>query len=264
MADWQQRYGQWALVLGAAEGIGAAFCRALAREGMHLIMVDVLADKVAKLATEIEREFAVETRVTVQDLSDRAAVASVMSPVTAVDCRLMVYNAAYGPVRPFLDNSADQLDYHLAVNCRTPLHLCHAFVSRIRGKAPGGIILMSSLAGLWGTQLVAAYGATKAFDWNLAEALHYELAPYDIDVLACCAGATATPNYLGTRPKYGRLRPSIADPSQVAAEALGALGYRSLHVVGRANRLTQWLLQRLLPRRLAAGLMNRTMGQMYS
>ena len=81
----------------------------------------------------------------------------------------------YGPVMPFLDNSEDDLDLYIDVNCRTLLHLTHRFAGHLKTGRSGGIVLMSSLAGLWGTGLVAPYGASKAFDYNLAEALHYEL-----------------------------------------------------------------------------------------
>ncbi len=73
----------------------------------------------------------------------------------------------------------------------------------IEKNKSGGIILMSSLAGLLGMQLIAPYASSKAFAWNLAEALFHELKPNNIDVMACIAGATATEAYLKTNPKYG-------------------------------------------------------------
>jgi short-subunit dehydrogenase len=123
---------------------------------------------------------------------------------------------------------------------------------------------MSSLAGLWGTALVAPYGATKAFDFNLAEALHHELKDKGIDVMACCAGATDTPNYRATKPNYGFLRPPISSPSEVAEAALSRLGKSALFIPGFYNQLTYFLFSRILGRSAGVGVMNRTMKKMYS
>lgn len=123
---------------------------------------------------------------------------------------------------------------------------------------------MSSLAGLIGMQLVTPYAATKAFAWNLAEALHHELKPYKIDVMACIAGATATPAYLKTNPKYGWPKPAVMQPEDVAETALKNLGRKTLFIPGVANRFNYFILTRLLPRKIAASIANKTMGGMYA
>jgi short-subunit dehydrogenase len=112
-------------------------------------------------------------------------------------------------------------------------------------------------------QLVAPYAATKAFAWNLAEALHHELKPKNIDVMACVAGATATSAYLKTNPKHGLIKPQVMKPDTVAEAALKKLGKKTLFIPGYSNRLNYFILTRLLPRKLAASLANKTMGKMY-
>ena len=123
---------------------------------------------------------------------------------------------------------------------------------------------MSSLAGLIGMQLVASYAATKAFAWNLAEALHHELKPYGIDVMACIAGATSTPAYLNTHPKYGKIKPLIMSPEAVSEEAIKKLGKKARHITGFSNRMNYFILTRLLPRKMASSLANNVMKKMYA
>jgi short-subunit dehydrogenase len=123
---------------------------------------------------------------------------------------------------------------------------------------------MSSLAGLIGMQLVAPYAATKAFTWNLAEALHYELKQYNIDIMACIAGATATPAYLETLPQYGLIKPAVMKPDKVAEEALINLGRKTLFIPGLSNRISYFLLTRVLPRKVASAITNGTMRKLYS
>ena len=186
------------------------------------------------------------------------------SGAAGLDCRLLIYNAAHSRVKPFLQASMAELDTYIDVNCRTPLKLVHGFGSLLTASGrQGGILLMSSLAGLIGMQLVAPYAATKAYTWNLAEALHHEWNGSQIDIMACIAGATATPAYLSTKPEYGWFKPSVLDPDKVAAGALNKLGKKTRYIPGFSNRLNYFILTRLMPRRTAAGIANRTMEKMY-
>jgi uncharacterized protein len=264
MIDYLERFGQWGMVAGAAEGLGAAFCEELASKGMNIVMVDFNENGMESLAGKLEKTFNIRTKRLVLDLAVSNAPEQCMKAMNDVDCRLLVYNAAYSRVKPFLSSDTAELDLYIGVNARTPLKLVYYFAHKLKAsKNSGGILLMSSLAGLWGTRLVATYSGTKAFNLLLAEALSHELKPYRIDVSACCAGATATPGYLGTNPTYGFIRPSVMDPGRVASVALKKLGKKILIVPGFSNKMTYFLLTRILPRSLAAALVNRTMGRTY-
>lgn len=265
MTDFLMRYGQWGLVAGAAEGIGAAFCGDLARKGMNVIMVDVKAIEMESLAKRLETTFKIQTRRILIDLAEEDSPERCMEVVKETGCRLLIYNAAYSRVKSFLSANPTELDLYINVNARTPLKLVYAFSNKLKAdKNPGGILLMSSLAGLWGTSLVAAYSGTKAFNLLLAEALSHEFKPYEIDISACCAGATATPGYLGTNPVYGLIKPYVMKPGRVAEIAISQLGKRTVIIPGFSNRLTYFLLTRILPRSIAAALVNRTMDRTYN
>ena len=259
-----KKYGTWSLVAGAAEGIGEAHCRNLAQQGMNILLVDSQKEKLTELSNELASTYSVQARPIHADLSQKEAAGTLMREVQAYDCRLLIINAAYGPVKNFISNTTEELDLYIDLNARTPLHLAHSFAKILKkNQKNGGIILMSSLAGLWGTQLVAPYSATKAFDFNLAEALHHELKPDGIDVLACCPGATKTPGYLSSNPKYGLLKPSVMEPDAVAKGALRKLGRGSFYIPGWSNKMTFFLFSRIFPTRWSAGIFNKTMRQMY-
>ena len=265
MTDFIKRFGQWGMVAGAAEGIGAAFCEELARKGLNVIMVDINTTEMESLALRLETTFKIQTRSLSIDLGEEYSPERCMEVVKETGCRLLVYNAAYSRVKPFLSADPAELDLYINVNARTPLKLVYSFANKLKeDKNPGGILLMSSLAGLWGTRLVAAYSGTKAFNLLLAEALSHELAPFDIDVGACCAGATATPGYLGTNPVYGLIKPHVMKPGRVAEIAISQLSKRTVIIPGFSNRVTYFLLTRVLSRRMAAALVNRTMGRTYN
>jgi short-subunit dehydrogenase len=125
-------------------------------------------------------------------------------------------------------------------------------------------VLMSSLSATQGSPLIANYAATKAYNLVLAEGLWDELRACGVDVLACCAGATTTPNYLASAPRRGAGTRSAISPQVVVAETLAALGKRPSVIPGRFNRLAAFLMRRLLPRRTTITIMGRTMREMYS
>ena len=164
-----------------------------------------------------------------------------------------------------MEYSQEDLDCYMEVNARMPARLVHGLVSSHAGNSrqKKGIILMASMAGLWGSGLLAPYGATKAYNIVLAEALHYELKSEGFDVMACVAGPTSTPAYLATHPHYGRLPIHVMTPQQVAEGALGSLGKRAFYIPGWRNRLNYFLLTRILPRRITARLFNRATGNLY-
>ena len=112
----------------------------------------------------------------------------------------------------------------------------------------GGLILMSSLAGLQGVPGLAMYSASKAFLITLAEALWAENRRSGVDVIACCAGAVTTPGY---QQAARRAAPGATAPEHVATVALDALGHGFRVVPGPLNRVSTVALQRLLPKRAA-------------
>ena len=264
MIDFLKRFGQWGMVAGAAEGIGAAFCEELAMRGMNVIMVDVQGPEMEAFAVRLEKSYNVMVNRHLIDLSAQDAPDQCMQAMEGLDCRLLVYNAAYSRVKPFLAASPEELDLYINVNTRTPEHLVYLFANRLKnGHQSGGILLMASLAGIWGSKFVAAYSATKAFNMRLAEALSFEFRPYHIDICAVCAGATATPGYLGTNPAGGFPGPNVMQPGRVASIAMKKIGKKTIIIPGTGNRFNYFLLTRILPRSLSVRMVNFVMGRTY-
>ncbi|MEI6456829.1 MAG: SDR family NAD(P)-dependent oxidoreductase [bacterium] len=264
MDPFSKEYGEWALVAGAAEGIGAAFCEALAARKMNLAMVDIRGAFLHETAERIGKSFGVQTRCLVQDLAEKEAWIECLKFLGLLDCRLLVYVPAYSPVKFFLKNSSEEIDRYIHLNSLTPLHLVHALTERMREKGSGGIILMSSLAGLIGPKFVAPYAATKAFNIVLAESLFHELRSSGIAITACCAGPTSTPTYWSSLPDNQKTTPDVMEPGRVAEYALQNLGKKAVCIPGRKNRFFYFILLRILPRPVASRLVSLEMGKMYN
>lgn len=151
-----------------------------------------------------------------------------------------------------------------AVNILTPLSLLHYFGGKMVERRRGGIVIMSSIAGFQGSGYLATYAATKAFGRVLAEGLWYEWRRLGVDVIACCAGATATPNYLNTRPgKASWLEPAPQLPEQVAEECLKRIGTTPSFVSGAANRFVSFLMRHVFSLKKSVTMMGDGMRKMY-
>jgi short-subunit dehydrogenase len=213
-----ERYGPWAVVAGASEGVGASFARELGVRGVNVVLV---ARRAAALA-EVAATVATQARTVVLDLSAPDA-ADVLAAATAdLDVGLLVYNAGADPyMSQLLEQRVEVWQAMLARNCTTVLGAAHSFGGRLVARGTGGIVLVTSGAAWAGAARLATYGATKAFDLLLAESLWAELAPHGIDVVAAILGATDTPAL--RRLLDGREMQDLADADEVARDVLDHL-----------------------------------------
>jgi len=257
-----EKYGKWACVAGAAEGLGKAFAEGLAKRGFHLILIDHKKEVLADTTVTLQNRYQVEITSLSLELGNRDSIEPIIKSMNEKACRFLVYNAAYGPVKPFLSNTTEELDFYLKVNMETPIQLIHK-LTQIHDKAPLGIMLVSSLAGWRGTQLVVPYAATKAWTWNLAEGLYYEFQDTNLAISVCCPGGTDTPNFQSTNPKMTLFSPKAMSPEKVADEALRKFGKKLFIFPGFSNKLAHFILNRVLPRKIASGIHNHTMKKLY-
>lgn len=263
MSDFVARYGPWALVAGASVGLGAAYAEALAAHGLSLVLVARGEGPLRELAGRLRRRYGVQVRTTGLDLARADLLPAVREVTAGLEVGLLVYNAAYACIGPLLDQPVDALLRVVDVNCRAPLVLAHEYGRGMRRRGRGGIVLMSSMAGSQGSGLLAAYNASKAFNLVLAEGLWDELREGGVDVVACRAGATRTPNYTGSLPPGNPGAGPVMEPAAVVEATLAALGRGPSVMPGWYNRAADVLMGRLLPRRIAVRLMGRTVRRLY-
>ncbi|VDN11147.1 unnamed protein product [Dibothriocephalus latus] len=87
--------GEWAFVTGAAAGIGLAFCKELAKEGLKILMVDMNGPKLKSPAKEVEEAFGVETRTPKLDLSNVENVGEIRDTINALSSVACFVNNAF-------------------------------------------------------------------------------------------------------------------------------------------------------------------------
>jgi len=239
------RYGPWALVAGASDGIGASFSRALAARGLNVVLLARRPVLLEGLAAELSREHGVLTRALAVDLTSPGLHAAVAEGTRDLEIGLLVCNAALSLISGFLELELADVLRSVDLNVRAPLVLAHLLGRRMAERGRGGVVWMSSVAGMIGAPYSATYAGSKAFALGFGDSLWAELEPRGVDVVTCAAGPTETPTYAQVRTSSF---PPAMNPDDVARTALGALGRRPRVVPGLLNRLTPWLLAPL-PRR---------------
>jgi short-subunit dehydrogenase len=248
--DFARRYGPRAIVSGGANGIGAEYCRQVAATGIDLVILDRDEPALRALAGELRAApAAVDVTTAVVDLGAPAdrLLADIERVVGDLDIGLLVANAAWSPVGPFVETDLGALLTAIDINCRAPMVLAHEFGRRLAARGRGGIIIMSSLAAETGAANVALYSATKAFDLVLAEGLWYELRDLGVDVVAIRPGSTRTPGWQSSQPASGELK-GVMEPADVVRDALAALGITPSTPAGVSNRAAEAAFRRMTRR----------------
>ena len=246
----RERYGEWALVTGASAGIGEAFARALAREGMSVVLTARRGDRLAGLASELEKTFSVQTRVVEEDLANAEGAERVARAVSDLPIAVLVNNAGFGAAGRFDKLQAERLRDMVTVNCVAPMLLARRILPRMQERGGGAVIFTGSVAGRQPLPLHSVYSATKAFEQLLGEALYVEQRRFGIDVLVVEPGSTDTEFHAvaGELPHEGE------SPEAVVETALEALGRQPSVVSGWWNWLRANASQRLAPRSLVVHL----------
>jgi short-subunit dehydrogenase len=252
VAGFGERFGPWALVTGAANGIGRAITDALLERGLMVAAVDVDAAALGALESEARGR----VRSVPCDLSEPEFLPGVEQAVADLEIGLLVNNA--GVSRPhgrFHESSLAGELLVLHVNCRASLVLTRTFVPPMVERGRGGVVFLSSMSAFQGSPFAANYAGTKAWGLQMAEAMEFELTGTGVSVLAVAAGATDTEVMREFREASGRPM-SLMDPRRVAQVTLDRLPRGGVVVPGAVNRLSAGLL-RALPRRWAAAMVGR-------
>jgi short-subunit dehydrogenase len=252
-----QRYGRWAVVTGATDGIGLAFAEALAARGLDLVLVARRAGRLDEVSARLGQAHGVRRVPVAVDLSSGDALGRIDAATAPLDVGLLVAAAGFGTSGPLVESDPAEEAGMVAVNCTAVLGQAWLFGRRFVARGRGGIVLMSSLLAFHGTPRAANYAATKAYVQSLAEGLRAELAPAGVDVIASAPGPVAS----GFGARAGMRMTRAQDAASVARGTLDALGARGTVRPGALSKLLGWSIS-TAPRPLRVRIMGGIMGRM--
>ena len=244
---------RWTLVTGASSGLGVEIARTLARDhGGNVLLVARRRDRLEALCEELRSRHGVRAACIVADLSRPEDVERVFTEATHErEIHGVILNAGVSYWGDALKLDWNEFQAMLDTNVTSLVRLSNLFVRHLveRGTR-GGLMLVSSVAGLIPVPYQAAYSGTKAFVTSYGQALTQELRPMGVSVTVFAPGGISTElldrTGLSNRFKSGDL--GMMTAPECAAHAVRAFMQRKeLYVPGLINQ-TLTLAAKLLPR----------------
>jgi hypothetical protein len=254
----------YALITGAAKGIGKAIARELARKGYNLMLVDKDRKQLLKTEEEIESEFKVTVHVLPLDLTARYAMESLQNWTGSHNSQLtiVVNNAGYGLGGAFEEMLLeDQLNI-IDLNIKVQVSICHAYLPVLRKQPKAYLLNVSSTTAFQTVPYLNIYAATKVFVLSFTRGLRYELRKTPVSVSCLIPGSTDT--YVEYWTKMGSSVKKKAVICNMSHAEVGKIAVRGLFK-GQAEIIPGFKnkLRGFLPRFFPKGLAERIAGNIY-
>lgn len=182
-----------ALVTGGSGGIGAAICKRLARDGLHVIVhANRSLDKAAAVVAEIAA-IGGSAEAVAFDVTDRAATAAALATLLeAGSIQILVNNAGIHADAVFPGMSGEQWDSVVDVSLNGFFNVTQPLTMPMIRTRWGRIITISSIAGITGNRGQVNYSAAKGALHAASKSLALELASRNVTVNAVAPGIIAT------------------------------------------------------------------------
>jgi uncharacterized protein len=179
---------QTALITGASSGLGAEFARQLAARGYNLVLTARRTDRLLQLAADLHARFSLEALIHPADLSKQPEIEALASLITGLPrLDLLINNAGFGTVGRFYRIDPEKEFAMLNVHMVAPVMLTRAALPGMLSRDYGGIINVSSMAGLIPIRNVL-YHSSKAFLISFSEILRRECYGTHVTIQALCPG----------------------------------------------------------------------------
>ncbi|MEP6827805.1 MAG: SDR family oxidoreductase [Aestuariivirga sp.] len=213
--------GKVAIITGASAGIGRSSARALAREGARIVLTGRRRERLEEIAKEI-RSLGSEAIVVLGDAKDEATAIKTVEAAKAQFGRIdiLINNVGVGNYKNLVDTSIDDYVEMMDTNVRTSFLFSRHVVPVMIQQKDGIVLMISSMAGVYGFPGEAVYCATKFAQVGLAQGLDKELRQHGIKVGTICPGGVKTEFALGKGRTEASVEQSAMLESEDVAEAV--------------------------------------------
>lgn len=192
---------RYAIITGAASGMGRCYALQLAQMGYGVLLADINGDAAQLLSQQITVEYDVPAPVICIDLSMPDAAEQIFSKCRneGFQVEVLINNAGMLITSPIEETDPQRLQRIIALHCTTPLMLCRLFVPLMKEQGRGYILNISSITAWMDWPVIGMYGCTKRFVKGYSRELRIECKGSPVSVTTAVFGAVDTP-LLGTLP----------------------------------------------------------------
>ena len=238
--------GSTVLITGAASGIGRGLAHAAATRGAQVVLWDISAEGLDRVAAELE-SIGVVPVTAVVDVGESAAVTAaadqVLAQVGSVD--VLFNNAGVVSGKPLMELTSSEIERTFRVNALSNFWTTKAFLPSMVRRNRGHVVTIASAAGLVGVSKLADYAASKHAAVGFDESLRVEMshqAP-GVRTTVVCPYYVDTGMFDGVRSRFEFLLPIVSEDALV--EKIVRAVERD-----RTRLYVPWILRVLAPLRL--------------
>ena len=255
----------YALITGAAQGIGKAIADQLGKRNFNLLLIDMDEDKLKTTVSELATKYSVEVLYLVQDLSEVGFHTKIFEWSKPLHGNLQVFvnNAGYGLHGAFEKLPLEQQINMLQVNILSMVTLTSLFIPILKKINTSYLLNVSSTTAYQAIPYLTTYAASKAFVLSFTRGLQYELKDSNLSVSCLCPGSTDT-NFVNRAGMNDRIKKKAKQfnmtPEQVANYSVDRLFRKRIEIIpGFLNQLNSFV-PRFLPKRF----IEKFAGKLYS
>jgi len=217
-----------AVLTGASRGIGVYIARALAAEGVNLVLAARSAAPIAELAQELSRNGTQAIALPV-DVGDTAALDGFVQRCEAelgpID--ILVNNAGIESNGAFVDFSTTDIERMIQVDLVAPVLLTRKFLPQMIARGHGHVVNIASLAGKSATPYNVPYSSAKGGLVAFTHSLRAEIRATGVSASVVCPGFVSEAGMFASKKKnHGLQEPAMlgtSSPEQVASAVVRAL-----------------------------------------
>ncbi|MFV0345987.1 MAG: SDR family NAD(P)-dependent oxidoreductase [Bacteroidales bacterium] len=241
---------KYALITGAANGLGRAFSEELSKRGINIILVDLPESEVKERADEFKVEYGVDTQCYECDLSEKDNVIELAEVINEnFEVFMLINNAGIGGTKRFEAVDAEYISKIIELNVMATSLLTHQILPNLRKQKQGYILNVASMAAFSPIGYKTVYPASKAFVQSFSRGLYEEFKNSNVFVSVVNPGPMKTNADVTKRiieqGFWGKLGQQT--PEKVAKMSIKRLFRHEKTMILSLGNKFNWLLTKTLP-----------------